>query len=233
MKGILVILTLLFSLNSFGQMLMDWYYSSCSEKSYPELIQHRIVSQERIEDTLRLSVAVVLNCCINPELKVSKSNDSLFFWVNNKSDIMCMCKCCFELNLEFSGITDDSIKIIYAKEELDLSSEGFNYEFVSTQLFESPYKYGFPPPAELKTYENYEGEINQLSEDGEKIGLWRREGESHNYLFYTSPTHNPLPKWYASYTKEGELVDICGYDVFGESSNIEARTYYNLFGIEP
>lgn len=234
MKNYLLIFVLCISVNGFGQTLLDYHFSSCSEKSYPEYIRHRIISQERTGNITRLSLGIILNCCIDPELELSVSHDSLFVKIVNNSDVICGCSCCFELEMEIGELQTDSLKVIYMKEETVLLEDRIESTYRSFELKEIHNKYVFPTPSELIEFENYNGVINQFDEKGNRIGLWRETKEPFEFISYYELEENGkfLSKWNAIYLLDGTLQEICGSDDVNGYTCASAYDYHHLFEIK-
>ncbi len=235
MKNCLVLLMTCIALNGFGQTLMDYNFFSCSERSYPEFIRHRIVSKEKNEDSLTIRIALVLNCCTDPELELSISNDSLFVTIQNTSETICGCNCCFELEMKLAELFTDSLKIFYMKEEIVFTQDDISSVYEPFELKESKDKYVFPTPSELQKFESFDGDVNLLTDNGKKTGLWRHSTEKYNYLSYYHLDENGelLSRWRAIYSLEGQLEEICGYDNVGDISSCASSYDYNhLFGIK-
>jgi hypothetical protein len=150
--------------------------------------------------------------------------------------MICGCECCFEMEMELTGIKEDSLRIFMMKIDPDSFDVDLNFfHYYAVELKKSSSKYVFPTPSELKAFENFDGEWNQLTPDSVKVGLWKRKGKNHNYILHYVLDENgkSYSEWWAAYTFDGELDSISGKDGMGESGVADAREYYRLFGLKP
>lgn len=231
----ILIVMFLVSQISFGQELVNFSVSSCSEKSYPEYIRSRVIRKEIENDTLELRLGLVLNCCIDPEIILSLKNDSLFVQIDNVSDILCMCECCFEIEITATGFASSTFQVVYKKPEFNINSEDFETIYSEYPLEANSRKYAFPSPDELELHEERKVEMNQLTEDSLKIGLWEIPKDRHSYLtFYVIDEKGKSQlDWYVAYDLDGTLDSISGLDGLGNRVNADRYSYYRLFGLDP
>ena len=233
MKFAVVFVTCFFVPNLFGQQLIDFSTSSCSEHSYPEFIKRRVISKELEKEILTVRLGLVLNCCLEPDVRLNYMNDSLFIQIQNISSTVCGCECCFEITIRATGIPNTDFTVIYEKESLHFG-DYLETIYVPYILYEHPSKYAFPTYDELKAFEKDTGEMNLVAENDQRVGLWRIMGDTKNYLSKYRIDERGISKceWSASYDIDGELLEVCGWDGMSEFSCAEKRDYYKLFGID-
>lgn len=233
MKFIFIFATFFSIPSLFGQHLLDFSMSSCSERSYPEFIRNRIVYKEMNDEILTVRLALVLNCCPDIDLRINYENDSLFVQIEDTASMLCMCECCFEIVIRASGIPNTDFTMIYEKEEINIDDEIFKTVYTPYELEEHPYKYAFPTYDELHVYEQQTEEMNQITEDDQRVGLWRFSKDERNLLAFYKIDNNGKSKmdWRALYDVEGKLISIGGNVGLGNSSTADKRDYYRLFNI--
>lgn len=230
---ILVVLVSIFLVSVvYTQEVINFDVSSCSEKSYPEFIRNRVISKELNSDTLTLRVGLVLNCCIDPDLILTYKDDSLYIEITNVATSICMCECCFELEIKATGIPNTNFQVIYKKEEWKFIDDRIPTYYSYYPLTEHSSKYAFPTPTELENYKDYSGKMNQLTNDGQKFGFWNIKTEKSYYFahYILDKDGKSQSEWSATYDINGELKMVCGSDGLDEYLCAERMDYYLIFG---
>jgi hypothetical protein len=219
MKYILKILFLLNIGLVYSQEVANSRLSDCDASTFPELIRPRIAKREIINDTLYMSIGFAANCCIEPQPKLIKSNDTLYLIKNNISDLWCACNCCFELDLKITGIYDTNFILIV---------DGIELITHSSNRVKLPDEYIF----DKKT------PINQGNENNLKIGLWRTYYENSNKIkieeYFSEEWKEPIRVWYKTYDKTGNLTSV-GIRTSPNNSMIELEPneYYRILKHKP
>jgi hypothetical protein len=149
-----------------------------------------------------------------------------------------MCNCCFEVTIKTTGIPDSNLSVIYRKAGIKFTRDSIIDSYTSFKLEEHPRKYIFPTLTELEAIENYSGQINQLTVDGQKIGLWKKapnnsSSAAHYLTYFTIDNSGKSNRdWFATYDSDDKLISIGGRDGLGENQSATSRDYYLLFGID-
>ena len=172
MKLVVCILSVMFlPISNPAQEVLHHKLSSCDRNSYPEFIKDRIVSKAIRQDTLAITIGFSANCCISFLPAITSIGDTLFLFNKPKEpdslgfveEIVCLCDCCFELNLLIYPIRDTNFIFYFDNKPLHTSSE----------------KYRTIPPR----FNVYNGDtINRFDKYGHRQGVWRIYNQGTNAL---------------------------------------------------
>lgn len=239
MKGFVLSLILLVSLNGFGQEIIDFSMSDCERGSYPQFTKNRLISKESKSDTTFLKVGMVLNCGIEPVPLIEQAGDSLFISFKDTSEGHTMCDCCFELNYTLIGIPDTNFLLFYGKKGALIEKNDVNGNRFYRELVRHTNKFTFPSYEELMEAVECKNP-NQASENGEKIGVWiqseSQEDDSPFTVSYYELDENGKAffQWRARFSVE-QYLDLTEISIRTSRYNvsaIEGYLYYQMFGIE-
>jgi hypothetical protein len=154
-----------------AQKVLRHKLSSCDRNSYPEFMKERIISKNVRNDTLMMTLGFSENCCISFRPAISRNGDTLSLFNKPKEpdslgfveEIVCMCDCCFELNLLIYPIRDTNFIFYFDNKPLHTSSE----------------KYRTITPR----FTVYNGDtINRINKYGHRQGVWRIYNQGTNAL---------------------------------------------------
>jgi hypothetical protein len=199
------------SFTFLGQELVGFKLSDCNNNSYPEYIRNRIVSKKLVNDTLRLSIGFSENCCFSPQPIVNLKNDTLYIEINNLSNMLCGCDCCFELEMSITNIQDTSVFVVYKKNETVLKDKEFQDSMTYQELIFSNNKFVFPTMTEIKSHTPN----NITNENGIKIGFWRIWKDNvitADVYFSEKVVDHVQIEWSMNYYPNGQ-IEICSYNV--------------------
>ena len=211
MKKIAIII--FFTLISFTilcQKLVGFKLSDCHNNSYPEYIRNRIVSKKLENDTLKLSIGFSENCCFSPQPIVNLKKDTLYIEIDNISNRLCGCECCFKLEMSITNIQDTSIFVVYKKNVTILKDKEFQDSMTFQELTFSNNQFEFPTMNEFKSYTPN----NVTNETGIKIGLWRiwKDNVISKDVYYSENIIDQgRVEWSMNYYPNGQ-IEICIYN---------------------
>ncbi len=114
MEKILSIVFIVF-ISNYGvtQQILHYNLSPCNMDVDTEHIQNRIISKEFTADTLHLSIGFAENCCISPKPVLTANADTLFLEIQNVSEDICACQCCFQIDITATEIKHQNFVLIY------------------------------------------------------------------------------------------------------------------------
>lgn len=142
----------------FSQKIEMFSMSSCDNKGRNiAFINERIVEYKHSSDTLTVVLDVVANCAIDPSPKIKFKKGILNIDLNNTSDIVEMCECCFELRFVITEVDSFNTAVIYLGEKI--------LKFNENRLIPLPDEYVITDTTHF----------NQLNENGLKVGFWKEK----------------------------------------------------------
>lgn len=226
---------LLVGFAAFSQRIVDIQTSACERDSYPNFIhRNRLILKELKNDTLILRVGIVRNCSFSPNITLGSKEDTLILDIDNESYDRASCDCCYEINLQITGMVDTNFflaqKFILGDLIGDESKESVHFE--EFKYYQN--KFIFPTLEEVDNITEY----NQLIADSLKIGWWRiasplNSGNYRKAFYYIDESGKSRAKWHIDYNENDEITlvsALSGIDSDGISNMqvIEGDFYLNL-----
>lgn len=235
MKHLFISFFLIFSISAFTQQIVGINMSSCDHRSDPFFMhQNRLISKEIMNDTLNLQIGIVRNCEFFPEINVKYTSDSLILDIQNSSELYAACECCFEMNIQLTGIPDTNFTLYHVFEAADFTKEDGFIEWTEIRKIRN-YKHPFifPTPEEIANFKA----MNQLNANGLRVGPWEIEGKSnraYKSYFYINESGESRTKWFISYDEKGEISEVCGktHHDSNEQTCASGYEYNKLMGVQ-
>jgi len=240
MKLILALFFLFATKFLYAQEVVGIEMSNCDTHSDPEcMIPTRLISKRIENDTLYLQFGLVRNCSYFPSVCLVKKGDTLFIDIENNSEIISMCDCCYEATIKVVGIADTNFRLIHkfdrtVQTETGKGTSTFFYEFKTRSS-----KYFFPSLTEVEQLPA----TNIYNNDSLRIGAWHiYDKESQELkakvLYDIDENGKSIVNWYCSYDQKGEINEVCAQRENSDGEKIKlfciSKTqFYRINGITP
>lgn len=220
---------------SLSQEMISSSLSTCDLRSYPHYMNDRLIEKELDNDTLRLNVGLIMNCCNEIETSLNYKRDTLFLTLTDTSSMDCACDCCFELRIDALGITDTSFTLVYQLEDKVLvGANKVETRKTSKTLNKNISKYIFPGLEHMDRFHA----INRKNDEGQRIGLWEDYYSDTTtikyktlYAFKSKGASETV--WRISYDKKGEITEVCAVNKRGNMTCITNREYFRIMKGRP
>lgn len=194
MRYIVVFVLLTLTNGSTAQKVEQVILSACDENSILEyMYRNRLISRKISNDTLCLHLGIVRDCGLIPKIDCLQTGDTLSLFIQNDSDSWTACFCCYELDVQLSGVLDTNFT---------LTIDGS----VAKQVRN---KYFFPAPQEIEAAQPE----NKLDPEGRKTGVWRINYEAGNQMkvkayYFIDEYGVSRVGWSVRYDENGKLTEI-------------------------
>lgn len=209
----------------------------CDMDCRSDYVKNRLIEKKKSGDTTLLRIAITENCDILPVFHFRNSNDTLYFSIENRSDIFAACDCCFDFQVKLIGLADTNFLLVH--EDVDNEkSKDYDFEKInrSEVLVYQKNKYIFPTYEEMNSTSTF-----NETENGIRIGLWQEYYEETGIIksksFYgIDESGNSKRLWTVFFDHQGNLKELCASrrkDGMTFSICIDKNEYESIVNNEP